>query len=345
MLFKGIEICCPNCKGDLAAQDNGQEVLHCQKCPQEFPIIVGIPDLRIFSDPYISIKDDRKKGLSLADRLDDLSFSELVEYYYRTTSVVPAHHAKQYIRGLMGAVGRAEAGLQMWEQCTDKANEKQSCCMLEVGCGTAPLLVAAAQKYQKVVGVDIAFRWLIVGKKRLMEAGLDLPLICACAEALPFPEQWFDRVVAESTIEHVQEQDQTFNECQRVLKPRGYFFISTPNRLSLGPDPQTGIWAGGWLSERWTASHVRRQGGIPPKRRLLSFWSLQSCLERAGFIILKISLPDIPEGQREQFGRMTKGVIDLYHMAKRFPLSRELLYLFGPLFHAICQKSSHKSSF
>ena len=344
MLFKGIEICCPRCKGELDGYDDVHEVVHCHKCPQEFPFIFGIPDLRISPDPYISIEDDRKKGLNLAVRLNDLSFAELVEYYYRTTSVVPAHHAKQYTRGLMGAVERAETGLQIWEKCTDAEKEQLSCCMLEIGCGTAPLLAAAAPKYQKVVGVDIAFRWLIVGKKRLMEAGLNLPLICACAEALPFPEQWFDRVVAESTIEHVQEQNQTFNECHRVLKPRGYLFLSTPNRLSLGPDPQTGIWAGGWLSEGWTASHVRRQGGIPPKRHLFSFWSLQSCLQRTGFSILKISLPDIADGQRKHFGRMTQWVIDLYHMAKRIPLSRELLYLFGPLFHVICQKSSSKSS-
>ena len=224
--------------------DGRQELLSCQSCEQDFPIIFGIPDLRIFPDPYISILDDRKKGLAIAERFDDLSFPELVEFYYRTTTVVPPHHAKQYTRGLLGAVGRAKASLEMWDHSIDIKKENSPSSMLEIGCGTAPLLIAAAQKFQKFIGVDIAFRWLIVGKKRLMEAGLDFPLICACAEALPFPPQTFDRVIAESTIEMVKNQPQAIKESYRVLKAGGYFFLSTPNQFSIGPDPHVGIFGG-----------------------------------------------------------------------------------------------------
>ncbi len=337
MLFKNIEICCPSCQGDLAPDDQ-KEILICQSCVKIFPIIFGIPDLRVFPDPYISIVDDRKKGLEIAERFNEFSFSGLVEYYYRMTTVVPAHHAEQYTRGLLGAVGRAKASLETWEHCIAKANENLPSSMLEIGCGTAPLLVAAVTRYQKVVGIDIAFRWLVMGKKRLTEVGLDLPLICACAEALPFPHQAFDRVIAESTIEMVNNQSQAVNESRRVLKSGGYFFLSTPNQFSLGPDPHVGILAGGFFPKTWLSAYVRQQGGIPPKRQLLSYFTLSKLLINGGFPKPFIFLSQIAPAQREQFGKWIKICIDIYNLALRAPIICHLLYCIGPLFHAVAQE-------
>ena len=42
---------------------------------------------------------------------------------------------------------------------------------LDLGCGTAPLSIAATKRYKVVAGVDIAFRWLVVAKKRVAEMG------------------------------------------------------------------------------------------------------------------------------------------------------------------------------
>jgi hypothetical protein len=35
------------------------------------------------------------------------------------------------------------------------------------------------------VGVDVALRWLMVGQKRLQEAGVSATLVCASARHLP----------------------------------------------------------------------------------------------------------------------------------------------------------------
>ena len=336
MLFKGIKICCPQCQGDLHYLKS--HTLQCLSCERQYPIVLDIPDLRIFPDPYIDPEADRAKGRKVANHLDDMTFEELVAYYYSITSVVPPHHAQQYTRGLMAGVARAEASLASWEKAIQADGHTDRRCLLEIGCGTAPMLVAAATQYQQLVGVDIAFRWLVIGKKRLAEAGLDIPLICACAEALPFPNLNFDHIIADSVLEHVQDQSQMLTECQRIMRPGSHLFITTPNRYSLGPDPHTGIWAGGYLPEQITAYLVQRQGGIPPKRRLLSARSLVQLMKTAGFAPPQVMLPNISAAQRSHFGTGMKLLIDLYRAARKLPVSRQVLQWIGPLLYAVSQK-------
>ncbi|MBI4590747.1 MAG: methyltransferase domain-containing protein [Candidatus Rokubacteria bacterium] len=336
MIFHGIEICCPHCRGDLGGTDRTEGELRCVACDRRFPVVLGIPDLRVFPDPYIEAEADRTKGLELAARSADLSFPQLVDFYYRTTPVVPPPHARRYTRGVVAAVARAETALVAWESVL--AGNAQDGILLEVGCGTAPLLVAAAGRFAKLVGVDIAFRWLVVGRKRLTETGLDIPLICACAEALPFPDEAFDRVAAESVLEHVRDQRQALAECYRVMRPSGSLFASTPNRYSLGPDPQVGIWAGGILPDRWVARYVRRMGGVPPKRRLLSVRSLSRLIRETGFGAPRVLLPEVPPDQRRHFGTSMRVLIDLYRAARCLPLVGRLLYWIGPFLQAVAEK-------
>ncbi|WHZ24629.1 MAG: hypothetical protein OJF47_003741 [Nitrospira sp.] len=338
MIFKGIEICCPKCRGELDDHRSEENILECRTCRQRYPILVGIPDLRIFSDPYIGIEEDHVKGLKVADRLHRSTFAELVDFYYGTTSVVPPHHARQYTRGLMAAEARARAALDGWERAIQPKSLGGEIRMLEIGCGTAPLLVAAAPRFSLLVGVDLAFRWLVVAKKRLLEAGLDIPLVCACAEALPFPDGYFHRVISESSLEHMKDRRQVMKESRRVLIAGGYFCASTPNRWSWGPDPQVGVPAGGYWPKKILNGYVRWQGGIPPKRDLLSSRTLNMLLRDEGFTDIQIFLPDIADQQRKQFGVVLQGVIDLYGFLKRIPVLGSLMFVIGPLLQGIGRK-------
>ena len=181
MIFKGIEIVVRYCRGDLQEIARGEASFQCLSCKRCYPVCLDIPDLRVFPDPYIDVAADQEKGLQVAARLDELSFAELVEFYYSITPVVPQQHARLYTRGLMAGVARAEAALTLWEKTVRTHDQPAATSLLEIGCGTAPLLVAARSRFAKLVGVDIAFRWLVVAKKRLAEVGMEIPLICACA--------------------------------------------------------------------------------------------------------------------------------------------------------------------
>lgn len=340
MNFHGVQVVCPHCRGELEnSRVEGGEGFRCRACDKQYPIVAGVPDLRVFPDPYIDIAADREKGLKVAAKLDEMSFAELVEFYYGMTSVVPAHHAKLYSRGVLAAGPRSEAALDSWRSAAGEGGGKApGSVFLDIGCGTGPLLAAAAKRYERVVGVDVAFRWLVVGKKRLMEQGVDAVLICACAEALPFPDGLFDAAAMESSVEHVQDQVAAVGQCRRVLKPGGVVFVSTPNRFSVGPDPQTGVWAGSWLPKGIVAWIVRRQGGIPPKRKLLSAGGVRGLLLGGGFADVRVTVPDIAEGQRSHFSGLMRVAIDGYRLARRLPISRQLLRVIGPLLHAVGRK-------
>jgi SAM-dependent methyltransferase len=335
MEYRGVEIVCPACRGELR-EERGEPRLRCTRCGREYPIIADIPDLRLWPDPYIGMAEDRAKGLKLAAACASLSFADSVELYYRMTTVVPAFQAKAFTRALLAAAGRAAHSLARWQVAC--AGDTRALRLLEIGCGTAPLLVSAAPHYQQVAGVDVAFRWLVLARKRLEEAGSGAAALCACAEALPFVADSFDRVVADSTLEHLRDAELGLSEAERVLRARGCIFVATPNRWSLGPDPHAGLWAGGWLPDRVVGAYVKRKGGIPPKRRLFSAGSLRRSLGRAGFVETRVFVPDVPADQRAGFSPALRRVIDAYNTAVRTPPGRALLLRIGPLVHAVARK-------
>lgn len=335
MNFKGVDIVCPHCRGELDRPHDAE--LACTACNRRYPVVLDIPDLRIFPDPYIEVKEEQAKAHRLAERFADLDFAGLVEFYYSISPLVPPHHARKYARSLLAAQPRAQSWLLSWESLAKPTESHPPGLLLDLGCGTCPILVAA-RNYRLRAGVDLALRWLVVGKKRLMEAGLDLPLICACAEALPFPDAAFGTVVADSVVEHLRDQSRSFAEINRALCPTGRFFLATPNRFSLGPDPQTGIWAGSLLPLSWTQAIVRRQGGLPPQRKLLSAAQLKRLLRDSGFTDIRVFLPDISPGQRAHFSPAMKLLMRLYNGARRVPVSAQLLFAIAPLFHAIARK-------
>jgi SAM-dependent methyltransferase len=337
LIVQGVEICCPVCKGDFQSPGD-KDLLECESCGRSFPIIYGIPDLRVFEDPYLSIEQDRAKALELATHFDELDFQGLVKYYYHDKQDVPPPQIQQYVRGIMAGPARAQGALDSWEATSGDKRKKSDLTVLEVGCGTAPMLITAGRSYLKMIGVDIGLRWLIIGLKRLRESGMDIPLICACAEALPFHDDSFDGVIFDSVLENVRDQIQTMKECNRLTRIGGRIFISTPNRFSIGPDPHVGLLAGGFFPETWIAAYVRRKGGIPPKRQLLSSRSLHNLIANSGFSTINISIPDIPVDQRRFYQGVMGKMIELYHIVKRLPGGREILTTLGPVLHAVAEK-------
>ena len=96
--------------------------------------------------------------------------------------------------------------------------------ILEIGCGTGNVL--REMKVGRVVGVDISVGVLRRAREKLGGRGR---LISGDAEALPFPDQSFDKILCTEVLEHVLNPGAVISEIRRLMKSAGMAVVSVPN--------------------------------------------------------------------------------------------------------------------
>jgi len=318
--------CCPQCKGGL---DYDGARYHCPACLRGYPLRFGIPDFRLG-------EADLEDAGFFAAEAERRSFEELVRLYYRRK-----RHSEDLIeRRVRGVLALAEKGAENLDEIAALSGGRLgpgAGAMLEVGCGAGGSLLAARERFARVVGIDIALDWLVMARRRFAELGLDIPLACAGAEHLPFGSGSFDLILAQDVLEHVSDQDATLREGARALKPGGVFFLSTPNRFSLTPEPHVRVWGVGFLPRGWMERYVRLVKGVPYKQiRLLSARDIRRLLARNGLPDHRVLLPPIPREEARYFSTLQKLEKACYDAGRRTPGLRALLYLIGPFFHILC---------
>ncbi|MDP8924271.1 MAG: class I SAM-dependent methyltransferase [Chloroflexota bacterium] len=294
-------------------------------------MIFGIPDFRVWPDPYIAVEDDWAKGLRVSREAGGRGFEALVEHYWRLTPDVPAAMAARFVRYALVGVARGRTRLARLVEIRG-APLGQSDVVLDLGCGTGGLLVAAGGQAGAVVGVDIAARWLVLARQRLEDAGVrNAILACACAEYLPFADDAFDVVVATDVLEHSQEQRSVLREVRRTLRPAGLLLLTTQNRWSLLREPHVGVWGVGFLPRRWMAPYVRLVRGVPYRHiRLVSPLELNGLLRAAGLRTVRRLLPHMASAELEGLAPNERRLVALHELLARLPPFRPLLRYFGP---------------
>ncbi len=107
--------------------------------------------------------------------------------------------------------------------------------VLDVACGSGvESIYLAAKGVKTVVGADISEEALGDAKRR-DKRRKKVEFILSDAEALPFADNSFDVIVSFETIEHLKEPEKFLAECRRVLRKRGIFIGSTPNKRIRSP--------------------------------------------------------------------------------------------------------------
>src|SRR5690606_34046351 len=107
--------------------------------------------------------------------------------------------------------------------------------VLDIAGGTGDLARAFARRAGpsgEVWLTDINDSMLRVGRDRLTDAGLLLPIAVCDAERLPFPSGYFDRVSVAFGLRNMTHKDRALAEMTRVLKPGGKLLVLEFSRVA-----------------------------------------------------------------------------------------------------------------
>jgi ubiquinone/menaquinone biosynthesis C-methylase UbiE len=102
--------------------------------------------------------------------------------------------------------------------------------MLDVGCGTGTLAIAARRLVGAagdVVGADASPEMVAGAQRKARRAGVQATFVEALTQALPFPDKRFDLVTSTLMLHHLPRpvRAAALSEIRRVLKPGGRLLV------------------------------------------------------------------------------------------------------------------------
>jgi ubiquinone/menaquinone biosynthesis C-methylase UbiE len=317
---------CPQCKRSIGAT---QTEYVCHHCDRRFPVISGIPDLRIVGDPFLGFDEDYARTEIVLERLEELHLRELLEHYWTYSDITPERLRRAFVVSAMRGEARAARALAAW-QAMDEADFRSLRC-LEIGSGTGNLLVAASRRGIPMVGTDVAMRWLHLSRRRFLDANLPIPaLVCCNAEHLPFADASFEAAFALSTLEFVRDVRESLADVSRSLVSSGVVYGCSVNRYSIATNPYADLWGVGWLPRSLQARYVHfRRGASFDKVHLLSRNEIRNA-SHGHFDHIHFELSDAPDATLLDLTLASRIQIRTYRMLKRVPGLRSILIRIGP---------------
>jgi ubiquinone/menaquinone biosynthesis C-methylase UbiE len=151
------------------------------------------------------------------------------------SSSADASQAASHFGAIAGSYDRLRPVDERWWRLFDllvAAGDLAGRRTLDVGCGTGTLAVALAERGGKVWGVDSSPAMLAEAQAKETRARFK----GGAAEALPFKDGWFERVVMRLSLHHL-DRPRALAEAARVLVPGGRILIAT-----FDPEHFDGYW-------------------------------------------------------------------------------------------------------
>ncbi|MEY3947128.1 MAG: bifunctional demethylmenaquinone methyltransferase/2-methoxy-6-polyprenyl,4-benzoquinol methylase [Bacteroidota bacterium] len=109
--------------------------------------------------------------------------------------------------------------------------------ILDVATGTADLAIMASRLLspQKITGIDISEGMLELGRKKILQGGLQeqITLHTGDSEAIPMDNDQFDAVTVSFGVRNFQNLEKGLQEILRVLRPGGKLVVLEFSRPSL----------------------------------------------------------------------------------------------------------------
>ena len=118
------------------------------------------------------------------------------------------------------------------ELVTREATKGAPARVLDVACGLGGQLALLRERSRESWGLDASMPLAAYCRQRFAGDG-GAPLVVATAEALPFRDRTFDRVVCQGSLDHFPDPSAFMRETSRILKPDGRAIIGISNFDSL----------------------------------------------------------------------------------------------------------------
>ena len=156
-------------------------------------------------------------------------------------------HADWNYRPLLGEISRSR--FTLIKKLLANRHGKR---IMEIGYGSGVFLPELAEHANEVYGVDVHDKNIEVTEK-LGQFGIKANLFSSGAEKIEAQDNYFDFIVAVSTLEFVSDLDAVCMEMKRTLAPEGSVLVVTPGKsliLDLGLKLLTGKSAKNDFAER-----------------------------------------------------------------------------------------------
>ena len=168
-----------------------------------------------------------KKADTMSDHKTHFGFST-VDEDEKAGKVAEVFHSVAKNYDIMNDV--MSGGLhRVWKHFTiNTARLKKGDKVLDIAGGTGDLSRGWAKRVGKEGEVwltDINSSMLTVGRDRLLNEGMILPVSLADAEKLPFPDNYFNLVSVAFGLRNMTHKDAALKEMYRVLKPGGTLLV------------------------------------------------------------------------------------------------------------------------
>jgi demethylmenaquinone methyltransferase/2-methoxy-6-polyprenyl-1,4-benzoquinol methylase len=160
---------------------------------------------------------------------------QTTHFGYRT---VATHEKEQKVAEVFHSVAKKydvmndlmSAGLhRLWKRFTlTQSGVRKGQRVLDIAGGTGDLAKAFVKKVGPTGEVwltDINSSMLTVGRDRLLDKGIMIPVAQCDAEKLPFPDQYFDCVSVAFGLRNMTHKESALAEMYRVLRPGGQLLV------------------------------------------------------------------------------------------------------------------------